>query len=162
MHRAALLLLSVAALLTGSAGAQTLRPRRREVVAAPERKDRFQLYLLVGQSNMAGRGRVEAQDTVPHRQDLQAPDLPFVAGQLPEFQLLKPDSTGHRRPNEAARRLNAAVAKLGRTVPHYAFVSAAGTRHIGDQTHFDAASARLLGRRYAAAMLRLQAHRSAH
>jgi hypothetical protein len=285
MRRALFLLLSLAALLTSSAGAQILRPKRREVAVVPVRKDKFQLYLLVGQSNMAGRGVVEAQDTVPNRrvlclnaagqwevaqdpvhfdksvagvgpglsfgralaaqdtsiviglipcavggsaigfwqpgafypatktnpyddairraraamqrgtlsgilwhqgeadsnpagsaayasalttliarfrQDLQAPALPFVAGQLPEFQIMKPDSTSRLRPNESARRLNTAVAKLGHTVPHYAFVSAAGASHIGDQTHFDAASARRLGRRYAAAMLRLQASRAAH
>lgn len=29
-------------------------------------KEKFQLFLLVGQSNMAGRGKVEAEDKVPH------------------------------------------------------------------------------------------------
>jgi hypothetical protein len=29
-------------------------------------KEKFHLYLLVGQSNMAGRGKVEAQDKKPH------------------------------------------------------------------------------------------------
>ena len=29
-------------------------------------KDKFHLFLLVGQSNMAGRGKVEAEDKVPH------------------------------------------------------------------------------------------------
>lgn len=279
MLRAIFLLLCFAALLTSSAGAQSLRPRLREQVAAPAHKDKFRLYLLVGQSNMAGRGVVEAQDTVPNRrvlrlnaagqweiaqdpvhfdksvagvgpglsfgkalaaedtsvviglipcavggsaigfwqpgafypatqtnpyddavrraraampagtlagiiwhqgeadsnpagsaayaqnlttliarfrQDLQLPEVPFVAGQLPDFQIVKPDSLGRPRTNEAARRLNAAVARLGRSVKHYAYVSAEGTAHIGDQTHFDAASARLMGQRYAAALRRLQ------
>ncbi|QNH62463.1 sialate O-acetylesterase [Hymenobacter sediminicola] len=279
MNSLTLLLLSLTTLLTGSAGAQSLRPKTREQVAPPVRKEKFRLYLLVGQSNMAGRGTVEAQDTVPNghvlrlnpaghwevakdpmhfdksvagvgpgltfgrmlaaqdtsvviglipcavggsaisywqpgafypatktnpyddairrartaiqsgtlagviwhqgesdsnpassaaygqnltalitrfRQDLQAPNVPFVAGQLPKFQILKLDSANRPRSNAAARRINATVAKLGRTVPHYAYVSAVGTHHIGDQTHFDAASARLMGQRYAAAMLRLQ------
>lgn len=29
-------------------------------------KKQFHLYLLVGQSNMAGRGKVEIEDTIPH------------------------------------------------------------------------------------------------
>ncbi len=32
----------------------------------PPEKEKFHLYLLVGQSNMAGRGKVEAQDKKPH------------------------------------------------------------------------------------------------
>ncbi|MCB2406558.1 sialate O-acetylesterase [Hymenobacter lucidus] len=279
MLRALLLLLCVAALLTDSAGAQSLRPKRRELAVPPAHKEEFRLYLLVGQSNMAGRGVVEAQDTVPNRrvlrlnaagqwetaqdpvhfdksvagvgpglsfgralaaqdtsvviglipcavggsaisfwqpgafypatktnpyddairrartamqagtlagiiwhqgeadsnpagsaayaqhltaliarfrQDLQLPEVPFVAGQLPDFQIVKPDSLGQPRTNEAARRLNTTVARLGRSVRHYGYVSAEGTAHIGDQTHFNAASARLMGQRYAAAMQRLQ------
>jgi Carbohydrate esterase, sialic acid-specific acetylesterase len=278
-HLPFLLLLSIATLLTDSAGAQSLRPKARAQVAPPVRKEKFRLYLLVGQSNMAGRGTVEAQDTVPSRhvlrlnpagqweaaqdpvhfdksaagvgpgltfgkalaaqdtslviglipcavggsairywrpgafypptqtnpyddairraraamqsgtlagiiwhqgesdsnpvgsaaygrnltaliarlrQDLQAPNVPFVAGQLPEFQATKPDSAGRPHTNQAVRRINATVAGLGRTVPRYAHVPANGTHHIGDQTHLDAASARLMGRRYAEAMLRLQ------
>src|SRR5438445_12927696 len=34
--------------------------------AAPAPKEKFHLYLLVGQSNMAGRGEVEEQDKTPH------------------------------------------------------------------------------------------------
>jgi hypothetical protein len=36
-----------------------------EPVTLPAR-ERFHLYLLIGQSNMAGRGRVEAEDKIPH------------------------------------------------------------------------------------------------
>ncbi|WBA40862.1 sialate O-acetylesterase [Hymenobacter canadensis] len=273
------LLLLATTLLTGSAGAQSLRPKAREQVAPPTRKEKFRLYLLVGQSNMAGRGIVQPQDTIPNRhvlrlnaagqwevaqdpihfdksvagvgpgltfgrtlseqdtslviglipcavggsairywqpgafypptktnpyddairraktamqngtlagviwhqgesdsnpagstaygpsltaliarfrQDLQAPDVPFLAGQLPEFQLLKLDSAGRPHTNEAAQRINATVAALQKTVPRYAYVTAEGTTHIGDYTHFNTASARLMGQRYAVAMLRLQ------
>jgi len=280
MNHRTLLLLLATTLLTGSAGAQRLRrPKVREQVMPPVRKEKFRLYLLVGQSNMAGRGAVEAQDTVPSRRvlrlsptgqweiakaplhfdknvasvgpgltfgrtlaaqdtglviglipcavggsaisywqpgafypatnpppyddairrartamqsdtlagiiwhqreadsnpagsrsyaqnlttlvvrfrhNLQAPNVPIVAGQLPDFQFLKLNSANRPHSNEAARRINAAVAGLGRTVPRYAYVATNGTRHIGDQTHFDAASTRLMGRRYVAAMLRLQ------
>lgn len=35
-------------------------------LAAPAEKEKFHLYLLAGQSNMAGRGAVEEQDKTPH------------------------------------------------------------------------------------------------
>ncbi|WP_262888612.1 sialate O-acetylesterase [Hymenobacter sp. HDW8] len=66
MKQAATLLLSLMLLLANSVGAQSLRPRLREVVAPPARKEQFRLYLLIGQSNMAGRGVVAAQDTLPN------------------------------------------------------------------------------------------------
>ena len=279
MKHTAALLLSLGLLLTTSARAQSLRPRLREVVAPPARKEQFRLYLLIGQSNMAGRGVVEAQDTVPDprvlrlnqagqweiakdpvhfdkpiagvgpglsfgktlaaqeagitvglipcavggsaiafwqpgvfypatktypyddalarakaamqrgtlagiiwhqgesdsnpagsqayaqnlteliarlRQDLQAPEVPFVAGQLPAFQIEKADSLGRKTTNTAAVNLNQAVASLVRTVPHYAYISAEGTHDIGDHIHLDAASARLMGQRYAQAIRRLE------
>jgi hypothetical protein len=270
---ALLLLLSVAALLAGPAlWAQRLQPRLRAVAGPPARKAQLRLYLLVGQSNMAGRGAVEAQDTVPNprvlrlnqagqweiaqdpvhfdksvagvgpglsfgqalaaqapgqtiglipcavggsgmafwqpgayfpdtrthpyddalararramqsgtlagiiwhqgesdsspekssayqqqladliqrlRRDLQTPNVPFVAGQLPAFQFEQGDGTGPRRVNQA-------VAALAQTVPHYAYVTAEGTHDVGDHTHVDAASARLMGQRYARAMQTLQ------
>ena len=37
-----------------------------EPVSVPAVREQFHLYLLVGQSNMAGRGTVEQQDTAPH------------------------------------------------------------------------------------------------
>ncbi|RZK62939.1 MAG: sialate O-acetylesterase [Hymenobacter sp.] len=267
--------LSVLVLLLGGAAplrAQGLRPRVRTVVAPPARKDKFQLYLLIGQSNMAGRGVVEAQDTVPNRHvlrlnpagqwevakgplhfdkpgagvgpgmafgramaaqdtsltiglipcavggagleawlpgayfadtqthpyddalararlalaagtlagivwnqgesdtspaksanyapklrtliarlraDLQAPAVPFVAGQLPLFPQSVTDVAG-------VARVNAALAGLRATVPHYACVPATGTTDRGDHLHLDAASARLMGERYAQAMQQLQ------
>ena len=51
--------------------AQALKPRLRQVVAPPVQKEKFRLYLLIGQSNMAGRGVVEAQDTLPNRRVLR-------------------------------------------------------------------------------------------
>ncbi|RYY12133.1 MAG: sialate O-acetylesterase, partial [Cytophagaceae bacterium] len=54
-------LLFLLALLPAALAAQSLRPHRR-VVAPPARPAKFQIYLLLGQSNMAGRGTVAAQD----------------------------------------------------------------------------------------------------
>ncbi|MDB5268682.1 MAG: putative acetyl xylan esterase AxeA [Hymenobacter sp.] len=272
-------LLLLALLPVASVWAQALKPRLRQVVSPPARKEKFQLYLLVGQSNMAGRGAVEAQDTIPNRHvlrlnptgqweiakdpihfdktvagvgpgltfgrlmaaadtsitiglipcavggsgidawtpgayfadtkthpyddalarartalqagtlagiiwhqgesdsspeksalyqqklkilikqlraDLQLPNVPFVAGQLPAYQINKTGSDGLPRLNESAMRINEAVAGLQKQLPNYRFVTAEGTADIGDHTHFNAVSARLMGQRYAAAMQRLQ------
>ena len=260
--------------------AQSLAPRVRRVVAPPARPEKFQLYVLIGQSNMAGRGVVEAADTVPNRRvlrlnqagqwevaqdplhfdkptagvgpgltfgramaalapdtsvaiglvpcavggsgidywvpgayfpdtktapydaalararraqqagtlagiiwhqgesdsnpeksagyqqrlqalierlraDLHVPTVPFVAGQLPAFQFEKKGTDGVSHRNPAAEQVNEALAALVKTVPYYACVPAAGTTDRGDQLHFDAASARRMGQRYAEAMRRL-------
>jgi hypothetical protein len=73
------------------------------------------------------------------RRDLGNERLPFVAGEL-----------GYYR--EAYQNINTLLPLLPRQVPHTAVVSAEGLVHNGDGTHFDAASARQLGTRYAAAM----------
>jgi hypothetical protein len=272
-------LLLLAMLPAAGLRAQALKPLLRQVATPPVRKEKFQLYLLIGQSNMAGRGRVEAEDTLPNRhvlrlnparqweiakdpihfdksvagvgpgltfgrlmaaqdtsvtiglipcavggsgidvwtpaayydgtkthpyddalaraktalqsgtlagiiwhqgesdsspeksalyqqklrilikklrEDLQAPNVPFVAGQLPAYQITKLSTDGRPQVNESAVRINEAVAGLTKQVANYAYVTAEGTSDIGDHTHFNAASARLMGQRYAAAMQRLQ------
>jgi hypothetical protein len=272
-----LLLLLLALLPAASLRAQALKPRLRQVVPPPARKEQFQLYLLIGQSNMAGRGTVEPQDTLPNRHVLrlnpagqwevakdpihfdkaiagvgpgltfgrlmaardtsvviglipcavggsgidawspgayfegtqthpyddalarartamqtgtlagiiwnqgetdstpeksalyqqklkilikklreELPTVPFVAGQLPAFQITKPGPDGLPRLNEAAVRINEAVAGLTKQVAGYGFVTAEGTSDIGDHTHYNTVSARLMGQRYAAATQQLQ------
>jgi hypothetical protein len=81
------------------------------------------------------------------RSELGAPDVPFVIGQLGQFRRRTPyDST-----------VDAAHRESARSIPHVAFVSSDGLRHKGDSLHFDAESARELGRRYARAYLELTA-----
>lgn len=50
--------------------------------------------------------------------------------------------------------LNAVLREFVRTQPHTYLVSAADLQHLGDYLHFDAASQRLLGQRYAEAFWR--------
>jgi Carbohydrate esterase, sialic acid-specific acetylesterase len=78
------------------------------------------------------------------RQDLEAPDLPVVVGELGEF-------------HQSAFNdfLNRELALLPFSVPHSAFVSSAGLTDKGDHTHFDAPSVREFGRRYGLAFLSL-------
>ena len=85
------------------------------------------------------------------RADLGTPDLPFVAGQLGEFLLTRGSN------NVAEVQLvNDTIAKLPSRVPHTGFVSSTGLNHKGDVLHFDAASQREMGRRYAKEMILLQ------
>lgn len=271
-------LVSLFIALTGISviSAQTIRPAVREVAEAPSDKQNFHLYLLIGQSNMAGRGIAEAQDTIPDarvlrlnkegkweiakdpvhfdkpvagvgpgltfgktmashdpsviiglipcavggsgidvwktgeyykatktfpyddairrakeamrsgilkgiiwhqgesdsspeksaayaaklknlienlRADLDIPGLPFVAGQLPDYQIYKTDSSGAKRINTSALAVNKAIESI--KVKNYAFIRAKGTADIGDHTHFNAVSARLMGQRFAEAMIKL-------
>jgi hypothetical protein len=88
------------------------------------------------------------------RADLETPDLPFVVGQIGEFLYDRgPDHSPY------ARVVNAVLAELPNKVPATACVSSKGLKHKGDELHFDVASQRELGRRYAAEMLRLQTFR---
>jgi len=70
------------------------------------------------------------------RGDLGTPDVPFIAGQVNDVKLINDD-----------------VARLPFEVAHTAFVSSDGLTCL-DRWHFDSKSMRLLGERYAAAMLR--------
>jgi hypothetical protein len=72
------------------------------------------------------------------RKDLGVADLPFVAGQVKDLPAI-----------------NDQIAKLPDTVEHTAFISSEGLKTT-DRWHFDAPSVRLMGERYAEAMIRLQ------
>ena len=86
------------------------------------------------------------------RADLGAPNLPFVAGQIGEFLYDRgPEHTPY------ARVVNEAIAKLPEKVPACGYAASKGLSHKGDVLHFDSASQHELGRRYATAMLKLQA-----
>lgn len=83
------------------------------------------------------------------RSELDAPTLPFIAGQMGRFV---------ERPWDAWReQVDSAHRALPDFVPHTAYVSADGLAHKGDELHFDADSARTLGRRYAEAYRALSA-----
>ncbi len=81
------------------------------------------------------------------RTTLDAPEVPFLAGQIGHFADV-PWTDAHVMVDAAHRA-------LPQHVPYTAYVSAEGLTHKGDRVHFDAASARLLGRRYAEAWTRL-------
>jgi hypothetical protein len=77
------------------------------------------------------------------REAFHVPTVPFVAGEIGYFKTDKP-------------LINDVINQLPKEVKYTAVVSAAGLKDKGDSTHFDAPSARELGRRYAEAMYKLQ------
>lgn len=72
------------------------------------------------------------------RKDLGAEEVPVVVGEIGRFVV-------------GGEAINAALAKVPASVPRCALVSAEGLTDKGDQLHFDTASFRELGRRYAEA-----------
>jgi len=79
------------------------------------------------------------------RKEFDAPDLPFIAGQMGQFK---------ERPwSDAKKQVDAAHRSLPDKVAQTAFVSSDGLEHKGDKVHFSAASFRELGERYAKAYL---------
>lgn len=81
------------------------------------------------------------------RREFDAPNLPFVAGELGTFNSENLADT---------EKFNAVLQDLTKTVKGYACVSSRGLKDRGDHLHFNAESARILGQRYAEAMLALQ------
>jgi len=81
------------------------------------------------------------------RKELDAPEVPFIAGQMGLF--------AESPWNDAKKQVDKAHQDLPKTVKHAAFVSAAGLNHKGDKLHFDAASYREFGKRYAEAFAKL-------
>lgn len=73
----------------------------------------------------------------------KSPNLPFVAGELGRFKA-------------NAANINDKLKQLPALVPYTRVVSSDGLSHKGDQLHFDAASANLLGLRFAEQMIKLQ------
>ncbi len=86
------------------------------------------------------------------RADLDAPNLPVVVGELGPFVI---NRTKDNLP--LAKIVDDALKNLSNNIPLTACASSEGLKDGGDNLHFDAASQREFGRRYAAEMLRLQA-----
>jgi hypothetical protein len=84
------------------------------------------------------------------RSELGSPNLPFIIGQLGRF-----DGKAWDAPHITVDSVHRAIAL---EMPNVAFVSSEGLKDKGDNTHFTAAGARELGRRYAEAYLRLVRH----
>ncbi|CAM3003932.1 sialate O-acetylesterase [Rariglobus hedericola] len=86
------------------------------------------------------------------RRDLNAPDVPFIAGELGEFLYTR---KGDKSP--FARVINEQINTLPSLIPHAAAVSSAGLGHKGDELHFSSEALKEFGARYFAALQSLQA-----
>ena len=84
------------------------------------------------------------------RRDLNAAEVPAMVGQLGEFTYK--DRGGAMI---FAPLVDEQLATIPLHVPRTAFVSSAGLKHKGDKVHFDSASLREFGRRYALAYMSL-------
>jgi len=75
------------------------------------------------------------------RKDLNAKHVPFIIGQLGQFE---------EKPwNESRKKVDQAHRSVAGTHDHVGYVQSDGLTHKGDQTHFDAASYREFGHRFA-------------
>lgn len=81
------------------------------------------------------------------RTELHAPELPFILGELGQF--------SGKPATESSQVVRDAIHQVAQEVPGTAVVSSSGLKDKGDKTHFDAASYREFGRRYAEAYLKL-------
>ncbi|MCB1065109.1 MAG: sialate O-acetylesterase [Verrucomicrobiae bacterium] len=116
-----------------------------EAALAAEGKSR-----LVGILWHQGEGNSGASEAYPDqlkalvaqwRADLKSPELPFVFGQIGQW-------------NPAYAAFNEMILKQSAAIPHTACVKSDGLTNM-DTAHFDSKSQREFGRRYAAAMLSL-------
>jgi hypothetical protein len=81
------------------------------------------------------------------RRDLDAPEVPFIIGQLGQFEG-KPWSPGRHLVNQAH-------IEVAHEVPFCGFVSSDGLTSKEDNTHFNSKSLHEFGRRYAHAYLKV-------
>lgn len=77
------------------------------------------------------------------RTRIQDPDLPFIAGELGYYK-------------KQYQNINTVLEDLPDKVPNTAIASSKGLKDKGDKTHFDAGSAKKMGKRFARQMKRLQ------
>lgn len=75
-------------------------------------------------------------------------DVPFLVGQLGQYEGIAWE--------EPRKTVDQAHQNLAKELPRVAFVSSTGFKHKGDKVHFDSASMREFGKRYAEAYLKLK------
>lgn len=92
-----------------------------------------------------------ARMVVDFRDELHKPALPFVAGKLGEFLPDNRNGLPWYWP-----LVNEQIATVPNRVEHTAVVESSGLSHLGDSVHFDSASLRTFGKRYAEIMQKLQ------
>lgn len=134
----------------GSLGYQKLQLYSEAVRRAKEARKYGQIRGIVWHQGEANSGRVEQypemlkEFVADLRKDLDAPDVPFVAGEI-----------AYWRPNYAA--FNKMIRGISDFIPVSTWISAEGAGQLSDDKdpHFSRDGQLLLGRRYADAMLKM-------
>lgn len=89
------------------------------------------------------------------RTDLGNAQLPFINAELPAFQLQQRDASHQLRDNPYVLQINQLIKSLKGKANNYDYITSEGTDHRGDHLHYNTASARLMGERYAALMKKM-------
>ena len=84
------------------------------------------------------------------------PNVPFVAGELGRFKIKANKERYDQLNPPPAKVVMQSTKAIVKNDKNAAFVKTKGLHHRGDQTHFNSKSYRILGKRYAKAMLKLQ------
>lgn len=87
------------------------------------------------------------------RRDLDAPDVPFIVGGLGEY-------LAEKQPQSVT--ITAILKDAPFYIPNTGYVSAKGLTHRGDGVHFNANSARVLGKRYADKLIQMRTFAAAN
>ncbi len=83
-------------------------------------------------------------------------NIPFVAGEIGRFKIKSNKEEYHYLKPAPAVAVTNATKKVVKADKNAAFVKSNGLHHRGDNTHFNSESYRILGKRYAKAMQKLQ------
>ena len=83
-------------------------------------------------------------------------DIPFVAGELGRFKIKENKKQYPSDSLSPAEVVIKSTKELMKKDKNGAFVSSRGLYHRGDNTHFNSKSYRILGKRYAKKMIKLQ------
>jgi hypothetical protein len=84
------------------------------------------------------------------------PNVPFVAGEFGKFKLKENKEKYPQLKPAPAEIVMKSTKRVIKNDKNAAFVKSKGLTHKGDKTHFNAEAYRILGKRYAKAMIKLQ------
>ena len=101
-------------------------PKLREKIEITVPKEKFRLYLLIGQSNMATYKTKLIPLVAALRKEFRTPTVPFIVGEISH--------------------------EVEKEIPYYAVVSAKCLTALPDGIHIDSESQRVFGKRYAEKM----------
>ncbi len=101
--------------------------------------------------------KAKLEDLIQRVRELSGnPDVPFVAGELGRFMIKNNKEEYSQQKPSPAEVVMQSTKEVIKNDENANFVKSKGLNDRGDQTHFNSESYRILGKRYAKAMLNLQ------